>query len=188
MTSTSTFRTSPTAQRAIAAASLLVASSAIIIGALGSVAPAHADTTPAPAPAPPPPGAPAAPAFVPPGGPLGKGPWLAIAWSPDNGDHGWANERATVFEARDAAIANCQHFGGGQCQVVVTARDCGALFAASPAQNGQSNGNKWGPAHTGTGPTPDAAQQAAIAPGGVPVEDTGSPLIIRCATGDAGQG
>ena len=185
MTSTSTFRTSPTAQRAIAAASLLVASSAITIGALGSVAPAHADTTPAPPP--PPPGAPAAPAFTPPRDAL-LGPWLAIAWSPDNGDHGWANNRATVFDANNAAIANCQHFGGDQCQVVVSARDCGALYAASPDQNGQSNGHKWGPAHTGTGPTPDAAEQAAIAPGGVPVDDTGSPLIIRCATGDAGQG
>lgn len=128
----------------------------------------------------------ATPAIADPPRPPGKdGPYLAIAWSPDNGAHGWANARATVVDAEQGAIGYCQHYGGDQCKVVVSTRACGALFAAPPDTQPS---HTWGPAHTGTGPTPDAAQSAAISPNGVPVENTGVPLIIRCATGNAGQG
>jgi hypothetical protein len=145
-------------RRRFTAAALLVAAGAIAVGA---AAPANAAPyRPEPA----------------------IGPYLAIAWSPDNGDHGWANNRATLFDARDAAIGNCQHFGGDQCQVMVLTRECGALYAAPPA----GDITKWGPGNVGTGATPDAAEAAATDPS--KVYDTGIPLIIRCATGNAGQG
>jgi Domain of unknown function (DUF4189) len=153
-------------RRRITAAALLVAAGAMTVSTVALAAPASA--VPPPATCRPAPNCP--------------GPYLAIAWSPDNGDHGWANARGTLFEARDAAIGNCQHFGGDQCQVVVVTKECGALFAAPPA----GAITKWGPANVGTGATPDAAEAAATDPS--KVYDTGIPLIIRCATGNAGQG
>jgi hypothetical protein len=158
---------------------LFVVAAVVALSGLAFAVWAHADTT---TPVPPPPGRPGEPSG-PPGGPGGRGPFLAIAWSPDNGDHGWANNQPTDPAARAAAIGYCQRFGGDQCQVVVVTKECGALFAAAPDTTPD---HKWGPANVGTGPTPDAAQAVATDPS--KVYETGDPLIIRCATGDAGQG
>ena len=109
--------------------------------------------------------------------------YVAIAWSPDNGDHGWANNQPSFPLAAKVALLNCRKFGGDKCTVVVSARDaCAALFAAPPAGDNPN----WGPAHVGTGPTLDAAQGAATDPS--QTYDTGIPLIIRCSTGSSGQG
>jgi hypothetical protein len=168
MTTRSTPRNTPIRRHRITAAATLL----LAAGALALAAPANA-VHPGPPTPPPPRGA----------------DYVAIAFSPENGAHGWENNQGLLSVADNDAVANCQHFGGSQCRIVVTARNqCAALYASTPDQNGQSNGYKWGPPHVGTGPTPYAAEQAAVDPGGVPVDDTGLPLIIRCATGDAGQG
>jgi hypothetical protein len=115
--------------------------------------------------------------------------WVAIAFSPDNGAHGWTNGADSVQMAQSGALGHCRAAGGDQCQIVVSAHSsglqnqCAALFAEPAADN---YNHKWGPAHVGTGPTLDAAEQAATNP--ATTYDTGIPLIVRCATGDGGQG
>jgi Domain of unknown function (DUF4189) len=111
--------------------------------------------------------------------------YVAIAFSSNNGSHGWENNQPTFDGAVKGAMNNCRTHGGNQCKLVVSASNaCAALFAAPPA----GDIHVWGPPHTGTGPTLDAAERAATAPGGVPVEDTGIPLIVRCSSGGSGQG
>jgi hypothetical protein len=142
-------------RRIAVAGTLLTAAATIAVGALGPVAPANAAGNTV----------------------------VAIAFSPDNGSHGWANNQPTRTMAEKGALMNCRKFGGDKCTIVVTAvNGCAALFAAPPA----GDITTWGPANVGTGPTLDAAQQAATDPS--KVYDTGIPLIIRCSTGDSGQG
>ncbi len=138
-----------------ATGTLLTAAVGVALGALGAAAPAGA----------------AADTFV------------AIAFSPDNGAHGWENNQPTFALAAKGAMLNCRKFGGDKCTIVVSARDaCAALFAAPPA----GDITTWGPANVGTGPTLDAAQQAATNP--ATTYNTGIPLIMRCSAGDSGQG
>lgn len=142
-------------RRISATGTLLTGSVVITLGALGAAVPARAagDT------------------------------YVAIAFSPDNGAHGWENNQPTFALAGKGAMMNCRKFGGDKCTIVVSARDaCAALFAAPPA----GDITTWGPANVGTGPTLDTAQQAATDPS--KTSDTGIPLIIRCSSGGSGQG
>jgi hypothetical protein len=150
-----TNKSTTTSNRRIAAAgTLLITSVAIALAALSAAAPASAGDT-----------------------------YVAIAWSPDNGDHGWENNQPTFAMAAKGALMNCRKFGGDKCTIAVsTPNGCAALFAAPPAGDIQT----WGPAHVGTGPTLDAAEQAATNP--ATTYDTGIPLVVRCSTGDSGQG
>src|ERR1700759_4682151 len=87
-------------RRRLAAAGTLVPArvaiaAAMTVGAPGPLATAHADpTTPLP-----PPGRPGGPPAGSggPGGhlPNGPGPYVAIAYSPDNGSHGWGHNGPT---------------------------------------------------------------------------------------------
>ena len=154
-TTTTTQPNTPERRRLATAGTLLAAVTALTLTAVGPTAPANAagDT------------------------------YVAIAWSPDNGDHGWENNQPSFALAAKGALTNCRKFGGDKCTVVVSARDaCAALFAAPPAGDNPN----WGPAHVGTGATPDEAQGSATDPS--KTFDTGIPLVIRCSTGNAGQG
>jgi uncharacterized protein DUF4189 len=169
-------------RRPSVAYTLLTVAAAIAVGALGPVATVHADTM---TPAPPPPGRPGGP----PGGsggpgghlPNGPGPYVAIAFSPDNGSHGWANNAFNYQQAVDTAIANCTHFGGDQCQLAAwDDTGCAALAVMAPATTPDG---KWGHWEGRGAPSLNEAQDAALnANGG------GEILLSRCATGAEGQG
>jgi hypothetical protein len=171
--------------RLAAAGTLLTASVAIIaaitVGALGPAATAHGDTT-APLP---PPGRPGGP----PGGsggpgshlPNGPGPYVAIAFSPDNGSHGWANNAFNYQQAVDTAVANCTRFGGDQCQLAAwDDTGCAAIAVMAPATTPDGRWGHW----AGRGAaTLNEAQDAAVN-----ANAGGEILLSRCATGGEGQG
>jgi hypothetical protein len=179
MTTDSTLSKSALRRRISAAATVLVAASGIAIGALGAAAPAAAV----------PPGTPTPPRPVPP-------QYVYIAFSPDNGDYGWANGKTEEQMALNEAMGNCRSAGGDQCKIVVTAKSsgslengCAALYVSPPTQFGngeQGKGLTWGPPNVGTGATIDAAEAAATNP--AVVFATGLPIVVRCATGDDGIG
>lgn len=173
MTNQSTPR--PTAvtvkQRITAAATLLLAAGAIIVGSLGPAVTAHADTTPPP----PPPGRPGSP------GSGGPGPYVAIAFSPDNGSHGWVNNAYNYQQAVDGAVANCTRFGGHQCQLAAwDDTGCAALAVMAPATTPDG---KWGHWSGRGAATLNEAQDAALN-----ANAGGEILLSRCATGGEGQG
>jgi hypothetical protein len=159
---------------------------AMTISTLAAAAPANAAcepgviTAPAPSCLPPPPGA-GRPGRPGPPGSDGPGPFVAIAFSPDNGSHGWANNEPSYQQAVDAAVANCTHFGGRQCQLAAWDNTgCAAIAVMAPATT--PNG-KWGQLSGRGAATLNEAQDAALnANGG------GEILLSRCATGAEGQG
>jgi hypothetical protein len=182
MKTTNTQPGSATRRRLSAAGTLLTVAAAIAVGALGPAATAHADTT---TPLPPPgrPGAPGGPPGGGPGGhlPNGPGPYVAIAFSPDNGSHGWANNEPTYQQAVDAAVANCTRFGGNQCQLAAwDDTGCAAIAVMAPATTPDG---KWGHWEGRGAPSLNEAQDAALN-----ANAGGEILLSRCATGGEGQG
>jgi hypothetical protein len=161
-----------------AGAVLVAAAGAIVVGALGAAAPANAACDPLnlspdginacilPS-APPPADA--------------GGPYVAIAFSPDNGAHGWANNADTQQQAQDAALQNCRNFGGKQCGVDAWSHNqCAAIAVMTPAVTAN---HQWGAHHGTWGATiADANANASAANGG------GEVMVARCATGDDGWG
>ena len=135
--------------RLAAAGTLLTVAATMTVGALcpgrdGSRR--HHDT-------PPPPGRPGGP----PGGsggpggrlPNGPGPYVAIAFSPDNGSHGWANNAYNYQQAVDTAVANCTQFGGDQCQLAAwDDTGCAAIAVMAPTTTPDGKWGHWaGGAH-----------------------------------------
>jgi Domain of unknown function (DUF4189) len=170
MTTTNTQPSTIKRHRLAAAGTLLTVAAAIAVGALGPAAMAHADTTPPP----PPPGRPGAP-------PNGPGPYVAIAFSPDNGSHGWANNAYNYQQAVDTAVANCTRFGGDQCQLAAwDDTGCAALAVMAPATTPDG---KWGHWSGRGAPSLNEAQDAALN-----ANAGGEILLSRCATGGEGQG
>jgi uncharacterized protein DUF4189 len=177
MTTNSTPSNSALRRRISAAATVLVTAGALAVAALGPAALANAI----------PPG--------PPTPPPNPGPqYVAIAFSPDNGDHGWASSNGSGNSqmAQNGALGNCRSASAGadQCQIVVVAQSagllqngCAALMVEPPAS---TSDNKWGPVHVGKGASVDEAENAAAAAGFG--NATGIPLTARCAIGDDGIG
>ena len=134
----------------ITAAALLVAG-AIAGSAVGAAAPANADS---------------------------GGPYVVIAYSPNNGARGWANNKDTLDEAFQAAMFNCRGWGGTQCQMGAWAHDsCAAVV--SDGQEGDPG--KWA-GRGGEADTQGAEVAAQGANGG------GQVVVSRCATGNQGSG
>jgi Domain of unknown function (DUF4189) len=149
MTANSTPNAAPARRRRITAATLLVAAGALAAGAFGPAAPANADA---------------------------GGQWVVIAYSPDNGIHGWANNRNTYQEALDAAMFNCRGFGGGQCTLGAFSHNQCAAVAADI-------GNDWSKWAGRAGADLQGAEGAAV------YENGGGQIVLsRCATGDQGTG
>ncbi len=124
---------------------LLVAAIAAAVGTLGPAGPANADQ---------------------------GGPYVAIAYSPDNGSYGWANNAFTQDQAQDTALQNCRNFGGQQCEIDAWAHnECAALAVAGGAHYG------W------YGATIAEAQDAALTRNG-----GGEVIVAHCASGNAGWG
>ena len=150
MTVDSTPNTAAARRRRITAATLLVAAGALAAGVLGPAAPANADA---------------------------GGQWVVIAYSPDNGIHGWANNRNTYQEALDAAMFNCRGFGGTNCVLgAFSHNQCAAVVAdAQVGDFGQWAGR--------AGLDISGAEVAAQRTNG-----GGDVVLSRCATGDEGNG
>jgi hypothetical protein len=115
------------------------------------------------------------------------GPYVAIAFSPENGTHGWANNAYNYQQAVDAAVANCIRFGGGsrfggsQCQLAAWDHNgCAALAVMAPATTPDG---KWGHWSGRGAATLNDAQDAALN-----ANAGGEILLSRCATGGEGQG
>ncbi len=154
-----------------AAGTLVTVAATMTIGALCPAATAHADTTTPP----PPPGRPGPP------GSNGPGPYVAIAFSPDNGSHGWANNAYNYQQAVDTAVANCTRFGGDQCQLAAwDDTGCAAIAVMAPATTPDG---KWGHWEGRGAATLNEAQDAALN-----ANAGGEILLSRCATGGEGQG
>ena len=147
MTADSTPRNTAPARRITAAT--LLAAGAIAAGALGPAAPANADA---------------------------GGPYVVIAYSPDSGIHGWANNRNTFQEALDAAMFNCRGFGGTHCQLGAWDHNQCAAVAADI-------GNDWSKWAGRGGADLQGAEGAAVYQNG-----GGQIVLSRCATGDQGTG
>lgn len=187
MTTTNTQPSTAKRRRLAAAGTLVTVAAAITISTLGTAAPANASCEPGvlsppnvsclptPAPAPGRPGPPGPP------GSDGPGPYVAIAYSPDNGSHGWANNEPSYQQAVDAAVANCARFGGHQCQLAAWDNTgCAAMAVMAPATTPDG---KWGHWEGRGAASLNEAQDAALnANGG------GEILLSRCATGGDGQG
>jgi len=108
------------------------------------------------------------------------GPYVAIAFSPDNGAHGWANN-AYQQQAIDTALQNCRNFGGKHCGIDAWSHnECAAIAVMTPAV---TPNHQWGAHHGTYGPTIAAAQDAALNQNG-----GGEVMVARCATGDSGWG
>ena len=172
-------------RRLTAAGTFVTVAAAIAVGVLGPAATAHADTTTPP----PPPGRPGGGLGGPPGGsggpaghlPNGPGPYVAIAYSPNNGSHGWANNEPTYQQALDDAVANCTRFGGTQCQLAAwDDTGCAAIAVMAPATTPDG---KWGHWEGRGATTLNEAQDAALN-----ANAGGEILLSRCATGGEGQG
>ncbi len=109
------------------------------------------------------------------------GPYVAIAFSPDDGAHGWANNAYNQQQAMDAAMQNCRDFGGHKCGIDAWAHnDCAAVAVMTPAVTPD---HQWGAHHGTYGATIAAAQDAAVNQNG-----GGEVIVARCATGDQGWG
>jgi hypothetical protein len=107
--------------------------------------------------------------------------FVAIAFSPDNGAHAWANNRSSEPDAAKAAEESCKQFGGHQCFTAAVAKDqCAAIAVNSPQTSAD---HKWGQPHSGFGPDVETANAKASASNG-----GGEVLIARCASGNAGWG
>ena len=121
------------------------------------------------------------PAGPPPPPPDAGGKYVAIAFSPDNGAHGWANNLDTQEAAQGAALQNCRNFGGKQCGIDAWSHnDCAAIAVMTPATTAN---HQWGAHHGTWGATiADANANASAANGG------GEVMVARCATGDDGWG
>ena len=63
--------------------------------------------------------------------------YVAIAYSPDTGIFGWANNASTRAAAESAAMAYCAQYGGTDCQIAVwTKNGCAALAVDADSWNG----------------------------------------------------
>ena len=97
---TTSHQTPAAGRRRATAATLLVAASATIAGALGAAAPAHAD----------------------------EYTYLAIVYSPATGAYGWANGADTPANLYNSAMTQCQNGGGTDCRLLVDfVNSCGTL-------------------------------------------------------------
>jgi Domain of unknown function (DUF4189) len=133
---------------------LVVAAIAAAVGTLGLAGPANADQ---------------------------GGPYVAIAYSPDNGAYGWANNAFTQDQAQDTALQNCRNFGGQQCEIDAWAHnECAALAVMTPQVTAN---NQWGAHYGWYGATIQEAQDAALHKNG-----GGEVIVAHCASGDAGWG
>jgi hypothetical protein len=147
-----TSRASGVAKRGRTRAAACAAIGALTVGALAAAAPAAADDT-----------------------------FVAIAYSADDGAHGWVNDRTSEPDAAKAAEIKCRGFGGHQCVTAAVARDqCAAVAVMTPQT---SPDHKWGQPHSGFGPDIETANAKASAANG-----GGEVIIARCSTGDAGWG
>lgn len=146
-TTTSRHTASTSRHRRTAAATLLVAVGAIAFSALGSAASANADVD----------------------------KYVAIAYLPATGAHGWENNETALSWAKDSAEVNCLHYTdyrSGSCVVAVWAKNgCAALAV---------DGDRW---HGAYGPNLAAAENAALANNG-----GGHIVLSRCSEGGAGTG
>ena len=107
--------------------------------------------------------------------------FVAIAFSSDNGAHGWANNRTAEPDAARSAQNYCQQYGGNRCFTAAIARNqCAAIAVMTPAV---SVDHKWGAPHAGFGPDIATANAAASAANG-----GGEVIVARCAAGSQGWG
>lgn len=99
--------------------------------------------------------------------------WVAIAYDPGNGAHGWANNKTTKYWAIDAARGSCFEFGGKACVEAAWATNNGCAALAV-------DGDRWSGSD---GPNLAAAENAALAKNG-----GGHIVLSRCSEGGAGTG
>jgi Domain of unknown function (DUF4189) len=98
--------------------------------------------------------------------------FVAISYSPDNGAYGWGNNYATLDEATNRSLSECQNFGGTNCARVAWAKNqCAALAVDDDSYYGWYGRNRI-----------EADAQALVKNHG------GRILVSRCSTGDEGIG
>jgi hypothetical protein len=84
----------------IAAATMLVATGAVLAGALGAAAPANAQAD----------------------------KFVAISYSPETGAYGWGNNYDNLDSAMVRSLAECQNYGGNHCVFLAWSKNgCAAL-------------------------------------------------------------